>query len=50
VPASSLIPPVVGQLADLALWESELSVDPMAVESALVNKLREVPDRRAKPA
>jgi DDE_Tnp_1-associated/Transposase DDE domain len=48
VPASSLIPPAVGQLADLALWEVEFSVDPMAVESALVSKLREVPDRRAK--
>lgn len=48
MPVSSLIPPVVGQLADLALWEAELAADPEASESALVSRLRQVPDRRAK--
>jgi len=48
VPVSSLIPPAVGQLADLALWETELAADPVAVESALVTRLRQVPDRRSK--
>jgi predicted transposase YbfD/YdcC len=48
VSVSSLIPPVVDQLADLALWESELAADPAAVESALVTRLRQVPDQRAK--
>uniref|UniRef100_UPI002F90FAE9 transposase family protein n=1 Tax=Streptomyces sp. NBC_01562 TaxID=2975879 RepID=UPI002F90FAE9 len=45
--ASSLISPVLGQLTDLALWEAELAADPVAVESALVSRLRQVPDRRA---
>lgn len=48
MPVSSLIPPVVGQLADLALWETELASGPVEVESALVSRLRQVPERRAK--
>lgn len=48
MPVSSPIPPAVGQLADLALWEAELATDPAVAESALVSKLRQVPDRRAK--
>jgi predicted transposase YbfD/YdcC len=48
VPASSLISPALGQLTDLALWESELAADPMEVESALVSRLRQVADRRAR--
>jgi hypothetical protein len=47
VSASSLISPGLGQLTDLALWEAELAADPVAVESALVSRLRQVPDRRA---
>lgn len=45
---SSPIPPAVGQLADLALWEAEFATDPAVVESELVSRLRQVPDRRAK--
>ncbi|MGI5517633.1 ISAs1 family transposase [Streptomyces sp. CA-106131] len=45
--ASSLISPVLGQLTDLALWEAELAADPAAADSALVSRLRQVPDRRA---
>ena len=48
MPVSSLVPPAVGQLTDLARWEAELTAGPVAVESALVNRLRQVPDRRAK--
>ena len=48
MPVSSLIPPAVGQLADLAVWEAELAADPEVAESALVSMLRRVPDRRAK--
>ena len=48
MPVSSLIPPAVGYLADLARWESELSKDPAGVESDLVSRLRQVPDLRAK--
>jgi predicted transposase YbfD/YdcC len=48
VPVSSLIPPAVGRLTDLALWEDELATDPTTVESTLVSRLRRVPDRRAK--
>lgn len=48
VPASSLIPPALGQLEDLARWEAELATDPDTAESALVSRLRQVPDRRAK--
>ena len=48
MPVSSLIPPAVGQLADLARWETELTAGPVAVESALVSRLRQVPGRRAK--
>ena len=47
MPVSSLISPALGQLTDLALWEAELAADPAAVESALVSRLRQVPDRRA---
>jgi predicted transposase YbfD/YdcC len=48
VPVSSLIPPAVGQLTDLALWEAELAGNQVAVESALISRLRQVPDRRSK--
>ena len=48
MPVSSLIPPAVGQLTDLALWEDELASDPTTVESALISRLRRVPDQRAK--
>ena len=49
--SSSLISPVVGHLADLALWEAELAVDPggvdpLSVASWLVGRLRQVPDPR----
>ncbi|GGV90220.1 transposase family protein [Streptomyces sp. NBC_00012] len=47
MPASSLISPALDQLADLAWWEAELASDPVAAESALVDRLRQVPDRRA---
>jgi predicted transposase YbfD/YdcC len=40
--------PCLDQLADLALWEAELAADPVAVESVLVARLREVPDPRAR--
>ena len=43
---SSPISPVLDQLADLALWEAELEVDPVVVESSLVSRLGQVPDRR----
>jgi len=49
VPSSSPITPALDQLADLALWEAELAADPAHRESALVKRLRQVPDRRAKP-
>jgi hypothetical protein len=48
VSASSLTIPCLDQLADLALWEAELVADPVAVESALVARLRRAPDRRAR--
>ncbi|MFF7191610.1 hypothetical protein ACFZAR_42040 [Streptomyces sp. NPDC008222] len=48
MPVSSPIPPAVGQLADLALWEAELATGPAVVESKLVSRLRQVPDLRAK--
>jgi predicted transposase YbfD/YdcC len=48
VSVSSLIPPALGQLEHLARWEAELATGPDAVESALVSRLRQVPDRRAK--
>ena len=48
MPVSSLIPPAVGQLADLALWEAELTTHAGEAESALVSRLRQIPDRRAK--
>ena len=49
--SSSLIDPVVGHLADLALWEAELVagsgvVEPLSVVSSLVERLRQVPDPR----
>ncbi|MEU1600027.1 hypothetical protein ABZ468_46450 [Streptomyces sp. NPDC005708] len=47
MPAFSLTSLVLGELTDLTLWEAELAADPVAVESALVSRLRQVPDRRA---
>jgi hypothetical protein len=47
VSASSLTIPCLDQLADLARWEAELAANPVAVESALMARLRSVPDRRA---
>lgn len=47
--SSSLIDPVVDHLADLALWEAELTVvaaDPLQVVSPLVARLAQVPDPR----
>jgi hypothetical protein len=38
--------PCLDQLADLARWEAELAANPVAVESALMARLRSVPDRR----
>ncbi|GAA3441924.1 transposase family protein [Planomonospora venezuelensis] len=35
------------QLADLASWEAELTADPIALESALMDRLAAVPDRRS---
>ncbi|GAA3524395.1 hypothetical protein FHR32_008630 [Streptosporangium album] len=35
------------QLTDLALWESELTADPVVVESALMRRLAAVPERRS---
>jgi hypothetical protein len=51
VSSSSLISPVVGHLADLALWEAELAADggdtdALAVAGPLVQRLRQVPDPR----
>jgi DDE_Tnp_1-associated len=51
VSSSSLIDPVVGHLADLALWETELAgepceADPLSVASPLLVRLREVTDPR----
>ena len=49
--SSSPISPVVDHLADLALWEAELAVDPsgvdpLSVASSLLDRLRQVPDPR----
>lgn len=44
---SSPLVPALGQLADLALWEAELTTDPIMVESALMRRLATVPDRRS---
>lgn len=54
--SSSPISPVVGHLADLALWETELAAgpltavtvaaDPLSVASSLLDRLRQVPDPR----
>lgn len=46
--ASSPANPVLDQLTDLALREAELESDPARVESSLVTRLREVPDRRGR--
>jgi predicted transposase YbfD/YdcC len=46
VSSSSLIPPCLDQLADLALWEAELVTGPVEAESALVERLNRVPDHR----
>lgn len=43
---SSLIGPVVDQLADLALWEAELAACPQLVASSLADRLAAVPDPR----
>ncbi|MGW5433629.1 transposase family protein [Streptomyces sp. NPDC004059] len=48
VSVSSLTDPVLDQLADLALWEAELAAEPVEVESALLRRLAQVPDRRAR--
>jgi hypothetical protein len=48
VSVSSLTDPVVDQLADLALWETELAAEPVEVESALLRRLARVPDRRTR--
>ncbi|HZN17083.1 MAG TPA: ISAs1 family transposase [Micromonosporaceae bacterium] len=54
---SSLIDHNLDYLADLALWEAELALDPAAaelasdsveIESALVKRLGQVPDRRSR--
>lgn len=44
--SSSLINPAVDHLADLALWEAELAVDPQVMVSSLVRRLEQVPDPR----
>jgi hypothetical protein len=46
VSVSSPINPALGQLADLALWEAELSADPVLLASSLVSGLSQVPDQR----
>lgn len=43
---SSPISPVVGHLADLAMWEAELATDPHQVASSLVARLARIPDPR----
>lgn len=48
MPASSLISPVVDQLADLALWEAELSDDPQMVACALLARFSGIPERRGR--
>jgi predicted transposase YbfD/YdcC len=47
VSVSSPISPVVGHLADLALWEAELAADRVAAASSLAQRLATVPDPRA---
>ncbi|WP_177245398.1 ISAs1 family transposase [Streptosporangium canum] len=39
--------PLLDQLTDLALWEAELTADPVVVESALIRRLAAVPDQRS---
>jgi hypothetical protein len=46
VSVSSPISPVVGHLADLALWEAELAADPQVMASSLMTRLAGVPDPR----
>jgi predicted transposase YbfD/YdcC len=46
VSVSSPISPAVDHLADLALWEAELAVDPQVVASSLAMRLAGVPDPR----
>jgi predicted transposase YbfD/YdcC len=48
VSSSSPISPCLDQLADLAMWEAELATGPAEAESALVARLKEVPDRRSR--
>jgi DDE_Tnp_1-associated len=44
---SSRLVPALDQLTDLALWEAELTADPVVVESALMRRLAAVPDQRS---
>ncbi|MEV6869114.1 ISAs1 family transposase [Streptosporangium subroseum] len=46
-PTSPCLRSPLDQLADLALWEAELTADPIAVESTLMGRLAAVPDRRS---
>ncbi|WP_406319049.1 transposase family protein [Streptosporangium sp. NBC_01639] len=46
-PTSPHLRSPLDQLADLALWEAELTADPIAVESTLMGRLAAVPDRRS---
>lgn len=46
-PTSPCLVPCLDQLADLALWETELAAGPVVVESALLRRLATVPDRRS---
>jgi predicted transposase YbfD/YdcC len=46
VPVSSPVSPALDQLKDLARWEAELTAEPAVVESSLVSRLSQVPDRR----
>ncbi len=48
MPTSSLIAPGLDQLADFARWEAELVPDPIKLESGLVKRLGQVPDRRGR--
>ena len=46
MPASCPASPALDQLADFARWEAELHTNSTDTQSALVKRLREVPDRR----
>lgn len=45
--SSSQISPCFSQLADLALWESELTSGPVGVESVLMRRFAQIPDQRS---